>query len=64
MPCVIKYEFDDGIKLRKSKQPLWCGKTRKGSYQWVFSDAQHAALADKPICSCCKANIIKELRNR
>ncbi len=60
MPCVIKYEYNDGERLPPSKQELWCGKKRSG-FDWCFNDAQHAALADKPICNSCKAKIKKAL---
>lgn len=60
MPCVIKYEYEGGERLPPHKQELWCGKKRKG-HDWCFIDAQHAALADKPICNSCKANIKKAL---
>lgn len=62
MPCVIKFEYDDGVKLEPHDQKLWCGKKRTG-LEWVFCNAQHAALADKPICNSCRANIIKGLKN-
>ena len=61
MPCVIKYEYDNGVKLKRHEQALWCKKKRTG-FDWVFNDAQHAALAGKPICNSCKANIIKALK--
>tara|TARA_B100001057_G_scaffold71365_2_gene65570 strand:+ start:3852 stop:4046 length:195 start_codon:yes stop_codon:yes gene_type:complete len=60
MSCVIKYDHDDGERLPKHKQELWCGKSRAG-FDWCFQDAQHAALADKPICNSCRANIKKAL---
>ena len=56
MPCVIKFDHDDGKKLPNHKIELWCGKNPK-SAQWLFQDAQHAALADKPVCSSCRARI-------
>ena len=61
MPCVIKYEYDNGVKLAPHEHVLWCDKKRTG-FDWVFTDAQHAALADKPICNQCKANIIKAIK--
>lgn len=63
MPCVIKYEYDDGVLLKKWEQELWCGKKR-GNLHWCFTDAQHAALADKPVCNKCKAAIKKVLDNK
>lgn len=61
MPCVIKYQWDDGKELPANEQPLWCDKVRTG-FDWCFVDAQHAALADKPVCNKCRGNIIKALR--
>lgn len=63
MPCVIKYDHDDGVKLRKSKRILWCGRKHHGM-DWSFVDAQHAALADKPVCNKCRANIKLALDNK
>lgn len=60
MPCIIKYEYENGEKLEPHNQKLWCGKNRTG-FDWCFTDAQHAALADKPICNKCKAEIKKAL---
>lgn len=61
MPCVIKFEYNDGVKLNPNEYVLWCGKKPTG-FDWLFSDAQHAALADKPICNTCRTNIIKSLK--
>ena len=61
MPCVIKYDHEDGKKLPQHKTELWCGGDNK--YGWLFQDAQHAALADKPVCNKCRANIKKALNN-
>lgn len=61
MSCVIKYDYNNGLKLKPHEQVLWCKKDRTG-FDWVFNGAQHAALADKPICNSCKANIIKALK--
>ena len=63
MPCVIKYHHDDGKEIRKCNKPLWCGKKYDG-FTWAFQDAQHAALADKPVCNKCRANIKKALDNK
>ncbi len=63
MPCVIKYEYDDGIKLKPNELVIWCGKKASG-FEWLFQDAQHAALADKPICNKCRAAIKKSLDNK
>ena len=64
MPCVIKYKYDDdGEKLPRHKQELWCSKKRTG-FDWCFQDAQHAALADKPVCNSCRSNIKKALHNK
>ncbi len=54
MPCVIKYDHYDGEKLPRYKVITWCGKKPSN---WMFQDAQHAALADKPICNSCKKAI-------
>jgi hypothetical protein len=63
MPCVIKYEHEDGVKLRKSKVKTWCGKEPSN---WMFQDAQHAALhteqsAGIAVCRSCRAKIKKAL---
>jgi hypothetical protein len=63
MPCIIKFDHEDGVRLIKSKVELWCGKKPK-PFDWVFQDAQHAALADKPVCNKCRANIKKALDNK
>lgn len=63
MPCIIKYEYEDGIKLPPHKQVLWCGRANDG-FTWSFTDAQHAALSDKPVCNKCRGNIIKALRRK
>jgi len=59
---VIKYEYEDGEKLKKPI--LWCGKEGK-SMTFYFIDAQHVALAVggsiQPCKNCIKA-IIKELQ--
>lgn len=60
MPCVIKYTHEDGVELPRHKQILWCGRPR-AAFDFCFIDAQHAALADKPICKSCKAKIIEAL---
>lgn len=62
MACVIKHDHKDGVKLPRYERELWCGKLSEGGHQWHFQDAQHAALADKPICNKCRGNIIKALR--
>ena len=59
---VIKYEYDDGEKLKKPI--LWCGREATGM-DFYFQDAQHVALAVcgsiQPCKNCIKA-IIKELQ--
>ena len=58
---VIKYEYDDGVKL--SKPEVWCGRTVSRN-TWMFTGAQHVALAAgggvQPCKNCIKA-IIKQL---
>lgn len=63
MPCVIKFDHEEGIPLKRSKLVLWCGK-ESSSFEWYFMDAQHAALADKPVCNSCRANIKRALDNK
>lgn len=63
MACVIKYEYEDGIKLPKSEVVTWCGKKPSN---WMFSDAQHAALATEQgsriaVCRSCRAKIKQAL---
>jgi hypothetical protein len=60
---VIKHEYNNGEKLLSPE--LWCGKTSEPN-QWMFQDAQHAALAAgkssiAPCKNCIKA-IIKQLQ--
>ena len=58
---VIKYEYHDGVKLKKPI--LWCG-TEYIYKPWCFTDTHHVALAVggsvQPCKNCIKA-IIKEL---
>ena len=58
---VIKYEYDDGVKLRFPVS--WCGRELK-THDFKFNDAQHVALAVggsiQPCKKCIKA-IIKNL---
>ena len=63
MPCVIKYDHKDGERLSNHEVELWCGKDHNG-FIWAFCNAQHAALADKPICNSCRAAIKKALDNK
>lgn len=63
MPCVIKFDHEDGKKLPQSKRVLWCDESRS-FFDWVFMDAQHAALSDKPVCNKCRANIKQALDNK
>jgi hypothetical protein len=63
MPCVIKFDHDDGVKLPKHKIVTWCGKTPSN---WMFQDAQHAALATEQgsriaVCRSCRAKIKQAL---
>lgn len=63
MSCVIKFDHDDGVKLRKSKVVTWCGKEPSN---WMFTDAQHAALATEQgsrieVCRSCRAKIKQAL---
>ena len=60
MSCIIKFDHFDGKKLPHHKIELWCGKNPV-PLGWLFQDAQHAALADKPICKFCAANVKKAL---
>lgn len=60
--CVIKYEYDDGVKM---KRPIvWCGSEKRDT--WLFKGAGHAALSMEqgklvePCRKCCK-EIIKAL---
>ena len=39
---VIKYDYQDGVKL--SSPVLWCG-IKSTPYEWYFQDAQHVALS-------------------
>jgi len=63
MACVIKYEYDDDeVSFPEHQQALWCGKFNNEG-NWVFVDAQHAALSEyMGICKSCQENIIKALR--
>ena len=58
---IIKFEYENGVKL--SAPVVWCGRPATYS-QWLFQDAQHAALSVngeiEPCRNCVKA-IIKEL---
>ena len=58
MPCVIKYDHDDGVKLRQAKIVTWCGKKPT---RWMFEDAQHAAFSVMhsriSVCRSCRKNI-------
>ena len=57
---IIKYEYEDGVKLKYPS--VWCGEEVK--YDWMFQDAQHAALASTggiPQCKKCLKAIIKAL---
>jgi len=58
MPCVIKYDHDHGIRLRRSEIVTWCGKKPQN---WMFEDAQHAALAVSKsrvsVCRSCRKSI-------
>jgi len=60
---VIKYEYDNGIKL--SQPTVWCGAKVNRSYNWIFQDAQHVALSAggsvQPCKKCVKA-IITQLQ--
>jgi hypothetical protein len=59
---VIKYEYDDGVKL--AKPVLWCGRKSSGKPAWRFQDAQHVALAvggSVQSCKDCIKAIIKQL---
>lgn len=60
MPCVIKFDHDIGSKLSELRVILWFGGKKSG---WVFQDAQYAALAGKPVCNKCRANIKLALYN-
>jgi hypothetical protein len=57
---IIKYRYDDGVKL--TNPILWCG--RKSKHEWMFENADHAALSVEgsvqPCKNCIKA-IIKQL---
>lgn len=59
---VIKFEYNDGIKLERPI--VWCGEDVTNN-QWLFQDAQHVALAVggsiEPCSNCIKA-IIAELQ--
>lgn len=66
MPCVIKFEYDDGVKLPSHKVVTWCSKDPSN---WMFQDAQHAALASEKsyriaVCRSCRAKIKKALYNQ
>ena len=57
---IIKFKYYDGKKLNTPM--LWCGMEHKGDF--VFANAQHAALAvDGSIAPCknCIKSIIKAL---
>jgi len=61
MSCVIKFQYKDGVKLSKTNQVVWCGKQIE-NFDYLFLDAQHAALSDSHVCNSCKVNIVKSLR--
>lgn len=43
---IVKYEYDNGVKLPISKRILWCGiDAKKLGFDFTFQDAQHALLA-------------------
>lgn len=61
--CVIKYDHDDGVKLKRPV--LWCGSEKYDP--WLFQDAQHAALSLERgqlvfPCEQCRNAIIKALK--
>jgi len=63
MSCVVKFEYQDGKKLSKSKVVTWCGKDPTN---WMFTDAQHAALATEQgsrisVCRSCRSKIKQAL---
>lgn len=58
---IIKYEYEDGTKL--TLPAVWCG-AEVTLPQWLFQDAQHAALASEggiPQCKKCLKAIVKAL---
>ncbi|QGZ13272.1 hypothetical protein PP410_gp55 [Vibrio phage NF] len=61
---IIKYEYENGKKLRRSKRVIWCGvDAGKLGFDFVFQDAQHALLSIEQgqLVRPCK-NCLKEIK--
>lgn len=60
---VVKYTYDNGVKLPLHKQVLWCSADPKDSQNYYrFQDAQHLAICSEitvmlPCKDCVKAII-------
>lgn len=57
---IIKYDHYDGVKLPLHQIETWCGH-QPVAFEWLFQDAQHAALcieqdgSQEPCKQCLKA---------